>query len=359
MILSIVTFIIVLGIIVFVHEIGHFYTAKKLGIGVEEFGFGYPPKIFGIKKGGVLYSLNLIPLGGFVKIKGETGEDVEDEDSFQKQAIWKRAVVLLAGVFNNWVFAFILISIGYFIGFPAIVGEDISGAIIKNQQVQIMYVHPDSSAKMVGFEMGDYIKSADDNKIINSLELDKYIKNNLDKEIEFLVNREKEDFKISAQAKVIPELSDKKVIGFDLADSAIVSYVWYKAPVQGFKTTVSITRLIIGAFGDLLKNIFTGKGAGEISGPVGVAVFTGKAVDKGFVYLLQFMALLSINLAIINAFPFPALDGGRVLFLIIEKIRRKKNNEKIEAMVHNVGFMILMLLILLVTYKDIVNLFNK
>ena len=356
MIVTIIVFLLVLSLIVFVHEIGHFYTARKLGIGVEEFGFGFPPRMFGIKRKGVLYSINWIPLGGFVKIKGESGDHLQDQDSFGNQPVWKRSIVLFAGVFMNWILAFVLISIGYFAGLPAVLEGDVpAGAIVSNEKVQIMEVYPESSADQAGLETGDIVLSVNGNNFSDNLLLQKYLKENREEEFTFNIKRGQEEKDVVVRAEEIPDLENEKLIGVGLVKSGIVSYPWYQAPIEGFKTTVNITYLILLAFVNLIANLIRGSGTADISGPIGVAVFAGRALDMGWVYLLQFTALISINLAVINILPFPALDGGRILFLIIEKIRRKPNNQKIEAIVHNVGFTLLMILIVLITYKDVVR----
>jgi len=355
MFVTIVVFLLVLSLIVFVHEFGHFYTAIKLGIGVEEFGFGFPPRMFGIKRKGILYSINWIPLGGFVKIKGEDGDNSED-DSFAKQAVWKRALVLFAGVFMNWVLALVLLTVGYFVGLPAVLEGDVpAGAIVSNEKVQIMEVYPESSADKAGLKVGDIVLTVNENNFDDNIVLQKYLKDNKDTEFSFNLKRGKEEKNILVTAEEIPDLEDEKLLGVGLVKSGIVSYPWYRAPIESFKTVVSITQLIFMAFFGLIANLIRGSGSADVSGPIGVAVFAGRALDMGWIYLLQFTALISVNLAVINILPFPALDGGRVLFLIIEKIRRKPNNQKVEAIIHNVGFSLLMLLIVLITYKDIVR----
>ncbi len=356
MLVTIIVFLLVLSIIVFVHEIGHFYTAIKLGIGVEEFGFGFPPRLFGIKRKGILYSVNLIPLGGFVKIKGESGEETEDQDSFINQPVWKRSIVLFAGVFMNWVLAFVLLSIGYFIGLPAVLDKDIpAGASVSNEKIQIVEVYPNSAADKNGLKVGDIVLSVNNKNFNDSLKLQKYLIDNKEEKFDFNIKRGKEEKDLVIQAEKIPKLQGKKLLGVGLTKSAIVSYSWYRAPIEAFKTVIKLTYLIVLAFFHLIINLIKGNGAGEVSGPIGVAVFAGQALNMGWIYLLQFTALISVNLAVINILPFPALDGGRILFLIIEKIRRKPNNQKIEAIIHNVGFSLLMILIVLVTYKDIVR----
>ena len=295
-------------------------------------------------------------MGGFVKIKGESGDHDQDQDSFMNQPVWKRSIVLFAGVFMNWILAFVLLSVGYFVGLPAVLEGDISsGAVVSNEKVQIMEVYPDSSADKAGLETGDIVLSVNDNNFDDNLVLQKYLQDNRETEFTFNVRRGKEEKDVLVKAEKIPDLEDEKLIGVGLVKSGIVSYPWYRAPIEGFKTTINLTYLIVLAFFGLIANLIRGSGGADVSGPIGVAVFAGRALDMGWIYLLQFMALISVNLAVINILPFPALDGGRILFLIIEKIRRKPNNQKIEAIVHNIGFSLLMLLIVLITYKDIVR----
>lgn len=354
MLITIIVFLIVLSVIVFVHEIGHFYTAIKLGIGVEEFGFGFPPRMLGIKRKGIIYSINWIPLGGFVKIKGEAGDHAQDQDSFVNQPVWKRAIVLFAGVFMNWMLALVLITIGYFSGLPAVLEGDIpAGAKVRNEQVQIMEVYPDSAADQVGLEVGDVVLKVNQEEFNDNQELQKYLIENNEQEFNFIVKRGQEEKDFTVAAAEISDFGGEKLLGIGLVNSGIVSYAWYRAPWEALKTTVSMTILIVQAFFGLIANLIRGSGVGDVSGPVGVAVFAGRAMEMGWIYLLQFTALISVNLAVINILPFPALDGGRILFLIIEKIRNKPNDQKIEAIIHNVGFALLMLLIVVVTYKDI------
>lgn len=366
MLVTILVFLVVLSIIVFVHEVGHFYTARKLGIGVEEFGFGFPPRMFGIKRKGILYSINWIPLGGFVKIKGESGDYSEDKDSFINQPAWKRALVLFAGVFMNWFFAFILLTIGFIIGLPGAVDSETdineNGAIISDRRVQIIEVYKNSPAGQENLKIEDIIRSVNNIEFENADQMRNYLVAHQESELSFNIQRGKQDINVNLIPEEIPELAtefeeyrDKKIVGIGLVDSGIISYPWYRAPVEGFKTALNLTYRIFDALFKIIKSGFTGEKTIDISGPVGVAIFTGRAYEMGFVYLLWFMALLSINLAIINILPIPALDGGRLLFLVIEKIRRKPNNQKIEAIVHNIGFSLLMILVVIITYKDIVR----
>ncbi|MDP2683854.1 MAG: RIP metalloprotease RseP [bacterium] len=380
MFLTIVTFVIVLGVIVFVHELGHFFSAKKFGIGVDEFGFGFPPRIMGIQKrnnkdkkskwkiiygsktpeaseetkGNVIYSINWIPIGGFVKIKGEQGDKKEDHDSFSSKKIWKRATVLSAGVTMNFIFAFILIAIGFTIGTPNVLSDDLpSNATVTETKVQVIQVQEGSPAEKQGIEVGDIFISVNGNELLKTEDFTNVSKPNLNQEIEVVISSAGEQSTIS----LIPEDLNNDgtgAVGVWLVDTGLVKYPWYYSIWMGLKTTVSITWQILLALFEIIKNlIFTQSAGVDIAGPVGIAVLTGQVAKLGFIYILNFAAIISINLGIINFIPFPALDGGRVLFLVIEKLRGKPMKENIEAALNNIGFLILIGLVLVVTFIDV------
>lgn len=351
--MTILIFIILLAILVFVHELGHFATAKRFGMKVEEFGFGFPPrakKLF--VKNGTLYTLNWLPLGGFVKIKGESGDHREEQDSFASKKPWQRFIVLVAGVTMNLVLAWALFTIGYSIGLPQVV-DDNNAKYMRDQKVQIIAIEPNSPAQVANLNVGDTILSIDENRLEEISLIQNYIGEKADQTVVLKVQRGNEFI----EQEIVPQKlndTDRAIMGVALVKTGIISYPWYQALWEGVKTTVFTTWQIILAFGNMLKNLFINGSLGaDIAGPVGIAVLTGQVVNLGFIYILQFAALLSINLAIINILPIPALDGGRVLFLGIEKILRRPINQKIEAIVHNIGFMLLMLLVVVVTFRDI------
>lgn len=356
MLLTLLAFIAVLSILVFVHEIGHFLTAKKFGMKVEEFGFGFPPRLWGINRGGTIYSINWIPLGGFVKIKGEQGENKEDLDSFASRPIWQRFIVLSSGVGMNIALAYILISFGLMFGLPTILGADqVSHAKIKNQQIQIASILPDSPADQSGLQPGDIIKEIDERSFSKIEEIQEYIGGQANQSVILSILRGEQIITLKITPQKIME-EEKAKLGVGLLQTATISYPPHWAFFQGAKTTGIIIWEIFKALYNLIRGLVTpAEVTVDFAGPVGIAVITGQAARAGIVYLFQFIALLSINLGIINFLPFPALDGGRVLFLAIEKIRRKPTDQAVEAVVHNIGFMILIILVLLVTYRDIVK----
>ncbi len=357
--LTVIVFIIILGLLIFVHEFGHFLVAKKNGVRVEEFGFGFPPRIFGIKKGETIYSLNWIPLGGFVKIFGEEGEAKENHRSFASKKIWQRAIILLAGVVMNVVLAIIVISLGYGLGLPTAIDDS---QIVSSAKVQITEVAPQSPAQLAGIKVGDIIINivgqGELNNISRVARVQNFINENKGKEIIVSLQRGRDVREVKITPRVNPPAGEG-ALGVGLARVTKIAYPWYQAIFEGIKTTFILIWTIILALGYLFWQLVSqGRAPGaEVAGPVGIFSLTGQAAQMGFVYLLQLTALLSINLAIINALPLPALDGGRLLFLIIEKIKGSPVNQRIERAIHSAGFVFLIILMLLITMRDVIKLF--
>jgi len=356
-------FLIVLGVLVFIHELGHFLVAKKAGVQVDEFGFGYPPRAFKIgRKWGTLFSLNWIPFGGFVKILGEDYDDFSDSKNLRFTEVSKKwqAAILASGVVFNIIFAWLLFSFGFMVGLPTPV-ENNFGAAVKNPVLTIVEVLPDSPAQKAGLKSGDKIEnisleSGKMLKILNPENVSDFI-NNSAGEVLVVVDRggKNFDFKITPEAGII---ENKKIIGIDMDMVGILSLPIHKAIYEGGKTTFEITYLTAGGLINLIGDAVKGKAdISNIAGPVGIVGLVGDASRLGFAYLITFTALISINLAIINLIPFPALDGGRILFVIIEGVTKRKINPKIASTLNTIGFALLITLMLVVTYRDILKLF--
>lgn len=352
---TILLFLLVLSLLVFVHEAGHFFVAKRSGMKVEEFGFGFPPRLWGIKKKGTLYSINWIPLGGFVRIKGESGSHKQDQDSFAAKSFLDRFLVLVAGVVMNLVLAVVLFSIGFTIGLPTVIDEHLSSsAQVRDTRVQIISVLADSPAQEAGLERSDVLVAIDGQTFENALLARAYLKQ-AQQTVTLTVERDEQKLDLDMTPRVLEDAGITG-IGAGIVTTGVVSYPPLPAIAHGVSETAAFTTEVVGAFAGMLKNIIVHQRVGvDLSGPVGIAVMTGEVASLGFVYLLQFTALLSINLAVLNILPFPALDGGRILFLLIEAVRRKPVDQRIEAIVHNTGFILLMALVVLVTYRDIVH----
>jgi regulator of sigma E protease len=353
--ITILVFIAILGLLVFVHELGHFVAAKKSGMKVEEFGFGFPPRVFGIKRGETLYSINLVPLGGFVKIVGENG-DTTDPQAFGNKPAWQRFIVLVAGVTMNVILAWVLVSLALGIGWPTLIqeGDEIpSNVTVKNVSVGILEVGKNSPASEAGLKPEDYIIKIGNEPIDSIEEAQSVTLANAGKETIYTIKRGNDTFEKTITPRANPP-EGEGALGIALGSIGQVVYPWYMAPIKGFELTVNLVVLTVMAFYNLIAQAIQGGNVGEaLSGPVGIAVLTRDMTAMGFIYLLRFTALISINLAIINIFPFPALDGGRVLFLLVEKIRGKKMNANAEAWANAVGFSLLILLMIVVTVKDV------
>ncbi|HEX5429667.1 MAG TPA: RIP metalloprotease RseP [Patescibacteria group bacterium] len=353
--LTIVIFVIILGLLVFVHELGHFIMARRAGMAVEEFGFGFPPRIFGIKRGETTYSINWIPLGGFVKILGENGES-QDPKAFGSKGFWPRFSVLVAGVLMNAIFAWALIAIAMTSGLPTIIGQGDtlpSYAHAQAAQVSVVEVEDGTPAANAGIKVGDSIYKINGQQITSIDQVQALTSQSAGESTEFELKRGNSDFTKTITPRVNPPEGEGP-LGIALSSVAKVSYPWYRSLWLSVMTTAGLIWATLSAFGQLIVQAVHHQPVSQaLSGPVGIAVLTHDVAQLGLIYLIQFTAVLSINLAIINIVPFPALDGGRVLFLIIEKIRRRKLNPNAESYANAIGFMLLILLMVFVTIKDI------
>ncbi|MBI4117131.1 MAG: RIP metalloprotease RseP [Parcubacteria group bacterium] len=358
--LTAIIFIIVLGVLVLVHEAGHFYVAKKAGMKVEEFGFGFPPRLFGIKRGETVYSINLIPFGGFVKIYGEDGEDRGNSRSFASKPAGRRAQVIVAGVLMNFLLAAVLLGFGNFLGLRiGLAGNEDFAA--KDIKIQIIQVSQNSPARAAGLKALDEIrrlqKDGDALEPKSVEEVQGFVKKYGGEEIDLIIARNGEEIDLKLVPRKNPP-AGQGAIGVNLAKTGVVSYPWYEAIWRGIRDTGVMAVNILIALGVFFKNLFVNSSLiGDVSGPVGVAVLTGQAAGLGFNYLLQFVALLSINLAVLNIIPFPALDGGRLLFIGIEKLKGSPIPKKIEGLVNAAGFAFLIALMIWITIKDVSKFF--
>lgn len=370
MLLTILIFLLILSVLVFVHELGHFATARFFGVRCDEFGMGLPPRAIGWqKKDGrfkvvwgnreigpdepMVYSINWIPVGGFVKIKGENGEAVAEADSFGHKKIWQRNLILSAGVSMNVLLCIILLAIGFAIGMPTAISDNQAGTIVKEPQVQVFEVLAGYPAQSADIRVGDIILAINGEAIKSSTQLQSAVSQKEGQEIIVSLQRQQEllEKKIKVEKK-----GETASLGVGIVDLGVVRYPLHVALWQAIKMTWGWLVMIIMALVGLVKQLFGGSSAGvEFAGPVGIAVLTGQAAKLGWIYILQFAALLSLNLALINILPFPALDGGRIMFLTIGKLRGKMINEKLENFSHNLGFILLMALIVFITYKDIIK----
>jgi regulator of sigma E protease len=365
--MSVIIFLIILAILILVHEFGHFIVAKKSGIKVDEFGLGFPPKLYAKKYGETTYTLNAIPFGGFVRIFGEDphAEEIKEEDkprSFYYKSKWIQAAVLVAGVTMNLIFAWLLVSLGYVIGLPS--SKDYVGyGKVENVHLVVTDVLPNSPAQKAGLSSGDVLTFVSSGK--KSLTEEKLTPENTQDvigtaptdnvEIKYTRGKGKE-----VTVFIKPELNkdiNRKIIGISMDEIGTLRIPLHLALIEGFKTTVNIIKSTsAGIYHFLWDSVRLKSDLSQVSGPIGIANVVGQARALGFVYLLTVTALISINLAIINLLPLPALDGGRLLFVLIEAIIRRPISPKVVRWTNYVGFALLMILMVVVTSHDILKL---
>jgi len=356
MIITILIFLAVLSLIIFVHELGHFLAARRAGVKVEEFAFGFPPRIFAIKKGETTYAINAIPIGGYVKLYDEIGKNPDDPHSFAGKSIAARFWVIVAGVAMNFVLAIVLLSVGFMIGMPPLVSEPTAYTKEVKSNILILSVESGSPAAQLGLSYGDRILLVNNQPISSVDNFRNFTREHRGQEIEltFQHSGQTETKKITLQDK------EEGALGVAIVEEAKVQLPIYRAIYAGAVETGKTIYYVILAFGRLIKDlIIHAKVSGEIAGPVGIYTLTGESVRLGFIYLLQFVVLLTINLGIINILPFPALDGGRLVFIVLEKLRGKKIAFQVENAIHLVGFALLIVLIILITYRDIIRIIMK
>jgi len=340
-----------------IHEFGHFIIAKKFGVRVDEFGIGYPPRIFGKKFGETIYSVNWIPLGAFVRIYGEEG-GVDDYRSFAGLKIWKRVLIIIGGVAAFWLASIIIFSVVFMMGADLPVqDQDVEG--FTNVRVSVVGVSGNSPAKEAGMETGDVIlnaKTQNSNIAINKIkDFQDFAKENAGKEIILTVKRQQDIFDVSLTPRVLPPEGQGAVgVALERMATLIEKYPWYEAPLHGviytWETTVTALKGLYVVFADLVSGKGAPEGA-EFAGPLGITVFLANAATYGPGFFLYFIGMISVFIAIFNLFPIPALDGGKLIFLAIEKIKGKPVSAKIEQSITMLFFVVLILLSLFITIK--------
>ena len=346
--MAILWFILILGAIILVHEFGHFIFSKLFGVYVYEFSIGMGPKIFHFKKkdGETEYCIRLIPIGGFVSLAGEDADDnskIADNRKLYAKPVWQRFIIMIAGATFNFIFAFVLLFV------MALIYGSVSTKPI------LAIVNPDYPAYEAGIEAGDKIISIDGQKVSSWSEVQLYIMTSEGKQMEMILEDSDGSEK---EVKVTPNVVDNEdgsktyVVGINL-DNTVRRGIGNSFS-YACETTLGLYKLMLVT----IKELFTGGvSVRDLSGPVGIYTVVDSQAEQGFQSIMYLTAYLSMNIGVINLIPFPAFDGGRVLFLLIEKIRKKPIKAKTEAMVNSIGFGLLMLLMIYVTFNDILRLF--
>lgn len=341
------------------HEFGHFILAKLFKVKVEEFGIGYPPRILAKKIGQTLYSLNLLPFGAFVKILGEE-QRIETLQSFSEKPLMKRILIALGGVLSFWIFAAILLSLTFNLGTSIAIQDSVDSSLI-NPQVRVAQVFPDTPAQLSGLQPGDTIKQFQISnlkfQITKIKELQDLTERYKGQEIILTIERGKNILDI----KLIPRASPPEgegPMGISLVRTITQKFPWYQSILKGISGTFHLTVAILQGYGQAVSNVIEGLPSGvQLTGPVGIFHLVSQASQVGFSYLLNFLALISVYLAIFNILPIPAADGGKLLFLGVEAIRKRPINQEIEQKINAAFFMLIIVLSVWVTIQDIARIF--
>jgi regulator of sigma E protease len=359
--MTILIFLGVLFVLILVHEWGHFIVAKKTGMRVDEFAIGFPPKLFGVKKGETEYTLNLIPIGGFVKILGENAEDAAQDGragadiskSFTSKSKWAQSAVLIAGVTMNVLLAWVLFVIVFWYGLPAIIEE---GKQSTKAQLVVTDVLSHSPAHKAGITVGSEIVSyGDGSQALTPSAFKAYTASGATNINLTLKNKQGTKNIVIAPEKGIIE-STPKVFAIGIGPSLVdvVSKPLGTAIIDATKSTynslIGITVGIVSLIVDIFQN---DADLSHVAGPIGIIFQVGDAAKFGLASLLLFTAMISLNLAVINMLPFPALDGGRLLFVAIEAVIGRPINPVWVGRINLVGFVLLLTLMVVVTYSDI------
>jgi regulator of sigma E protease len=363
--MSIITFIIILALLVLIHELGHFIFAKRANVKVDEFGIGYPPRAKTLfKRGETTFTLNWIPFGGFVKIFGENPIDVdpnspEAKRSFTSKPKLTQAGILFAGILFNFLLGWLLLSVSMGFGVPRAVSPQ-DAVTLENVSLRVLNVSPKSPAEEAGIAPGDVITLVkNDTTTLEALTpegLRGFTTTSLTPvTIEYTHGNAEKTTTLTPRTGIE---GDKPIVGLGVELIGTERLPIHKAIWEGLKMSAQAAWGILAVLGGLIGDLFAGNpDFSLITGPVGIVGAVGDASNFGFSYLLSFTAIISINLAVINLLPFPALDGGRLLFVAIEAITRKPINPKFATWANVIGFGLLILLMLVVTYRDIVKLF--
>lgn len=365
-----IIFLLVLTLLVFIHELGHFSAARYFKIRVDEFAIGFPPRIWSFMKNGTRFALNIIPLGGYVKIHGESESDELTSDSILSKPRWQQAIVLVAGVTFNIVLTWLLLSLSFMIGARS-ASEGFPVDKVSDKGIVVMYVAPNTPASEAGIHMGDEIISIKTSNTflasssLTVLAIQDTIRNSSGTIIlEIQPTADKAgisqvatttNLTIEPKEGVVP---GKRAIGISMDEVGVVKLGFIDSFVYGAKSTWVMTQNIVTGLWSFFTGIFSsGGGAKEalqsVSGPVGIASIVGTSASQGFSALLVITAVISANLAVLNLAPFPALDGGRLVIVGIESIIRRRLNSKVVNWINVVGFFLLITLMIVVTFKDI------
>lgn len=350
--LNIIIVLAAISLLVLIHELGHFIMAKRFGIWVEEFGLGLPPRLWGKKIGETVYSINLLPMGGFVKLHGEDEGAVhyskvkKPKRMFYKKPWWQRSIILFAGIFMNFVFAVAVISYLYTKG------------VAVPDKVVVNMVAANSPAEQAGIIKDDTIVAIEGIKVTQISDVTDIISKRLDTETSLEIQRNQNNQPQTLNVKLVPRKNPPQgegAMGVQLSQKVIIkNYPFYQAPFYGLKASIDLSWTLLRSIVTVFWQFITGfKVPQDVAGPIGIYQLYGEARQYGLSAILELSGLVSLNLAVVNLFPIPPLDGSRLLFAIIEGTTGKKLKKEWELNMYKISFILLILLFILISIQDI------
>jgi regulator of sigma E protease len=346
--MDVVIFILALSVLVLVHEFGHFFAAKITGVKVEEFGLGLPPRIVAKKWRGTEWSLNWLPIGGFCKLYGEDG-DGKGKDAFNNKNPWAKGLIVLGGVLMNLVLAVVVFTVVY----------AVAGVPVVTDRVKILEVSGNSPAEKAGLRIGDWVESINGVKITTADQLTAEVGKYRGKEAKLEINRGGQTQDLSVLVRENPPEGEGSM-GIAISNTEMEKIKWYqfyKGVAAGFQEAYFWGKIIAVGVWQMVSGLAMGHVPKDISGPLGIYEATSSIKkSEGMLAVVHFFGIVSVNLAIVNVLPFPALDGGRIIFVVYEMLTKKKANQQFEALVNNLGMAILLSLIVVITVGDVIRL---
>lgn len=357
--MMIVVAIILFTILIVVHELGHFWAARRNGVEVEEFGIGFPPRLFGRQYKDTLYSINLLPLGGFVKLKGESDSD-RREGSMGAASLWAKTKILLAGVGMNLVAAYVIVLALAWTQLPVVIPEQYTvpaDEATAQDAVVVVDVVEDSAAAAAGLQSGDELRTLQGEDVTSAEVFIDDVAELAPATVEIEILRDNEPLLKTAELEEAE--NGAGVLGLQPFDFESKRYTW-SAPMVALGVTAQMVGLVFEALGQIGSGLAggdPGQAADQVAGPVGIVAIIQSLGDLGPAYILFLMASISVPLAVINALPIPALDGGRLAVILGARALRKQLSENVEAAIHGIGFLALIGLLILITYVDIQRFF--
>ncbi len=355
--ISIIGVLILFTLLVVAHELGHFMAARREGVVVDEFGVGFPPRVFGRKRGETIYSINALPIGGFVRLRGEDGS-VKGKGSFASLSFWPKTRVIMAGVVVNFLIAYAIFTFLLIIGIPPLGQPLPSFGPIKPTQdpagnLIVMSVAPNSAASTAGIKQGDSIVAIDDQQLKTNESMREFTRSHAGQTVVIKINQ---GGKTQQKTIVLGTNESAGILGITADQMSLSRYSWWAAPIAALVMMFQFVIATLAAFGNLIIGLFSrGKVSDQVSGPIGAVSIFSQIMNFGYRYILLFVASISLSLAVINALPLPALDGGRQFILILQKFGLRITPER-ENLVHIIGFVALIALMIVISISDIVRL---